>query len=213
MADRIIKVLEPAASFALLTLDELKIMLGVADGDVSSDAQLQQMIDWYSAYASNVANRVFARQKVRETWRDINDRRVFLSHFPVKEEDIESVESPRGTLVPITDYEFEEESGKLSLFGSRAEPIVITYTGGFDLPDDAPADLKHITSLFVRQGRTEAQREATAGIKSISHKDQRVMFFDPNQAAAGGGSSSAGGGVEALRAAHAMLSHYSRLEV
>jgi hypothetical protein len=211
MADRTIKVLEPATSFALISLDELKIMLGIATGDTTSDPQLQQMIDGYSAYASNIANRVFAREKVRETWRDINDRRLFLSHFPAKEEDIESVEAPRGALIPGTDYEFEEASGKLSLFGSRAEPIVVTYTGGYNLPDEAPDDLKNIAGLLVRNGRTEAQREATAGIKSISHKDQRVMFFDPNTG--GGSSTSTSGGTESLRAAHALLYHYSRLEV
>ena len=210
MADRTIKVLEPATSFALLTLDELKLMLGVPSGDVTSDPQLQQMIDWYSAYVSNIANRVFAREKVRETWRDINDRRLFLSHFPVVEADIESVETPAGT--PSIDYELEEASGKLSLFGSRAEPIVVTYTGGFNLPDEAPDDLKNALSLLVRQGRTEAQREATAGIRSISHKDSRVMFFDPNQSS-GGSSTGSGGGSEAIRAVHALLYHYSRLEV
>jgi hypothetical protein len=212
MADRTIKILEPATSFALLSLEELKIMLGIAAGDTTSDPQLQQMIDWYSAYVSQVTNTVFAREKVRETWRDINDRRLFLSHWPVKEDDIESVESPRGAILDPTTYELEEASGKLSIFAARSEPIVVIYTGGYNLPDEAPDDLKNAASLMVRQGRTEAQREATAGIKSISHKDQRVMFFDPNQA--GGGSSSSGGsGVENIRAAHALLYQYSRLEV
>jgi hypothetical protein len=46
----------------------------------------------------------------------------------------------------------------------------------------------------------------------VSHKDSRVMFFDPNQT--GGGSSGAGASsTEAIRAVHAMLYHYSRLEV
>ena len=214
MADITIKILEPADSFALLTLSELKTMLGIGDSDSSSDEQLEQWIDWYSATVSQIANRVFAREKVRETWRCLGSRRIFLSHWPVKEQDIESVEAPRGTLVPGTDYELEEGSGKLSLFGSRAEPIVVTYTGGFDLPDEAPDDLKNAASILVRQARAAAQRDATSGIRSISHKDSRVMFFDPNQgsgnAAAGGAS---GGGVEAIRAVHAMLYHYSRLEV
>ena len=213
MADITIKVLEPATSFALMTLDEIKLMLGVASGDTASDAQLQQLIDWYSAYVSQIANRVFAREKVRETWRDLQGRRVFLSHWPVKEADIVSVEAPYGTLMAGTDYELEEGSGKLSLFGSRAEPIVVTYTGGFNLPDEAPDDLKNAASILVRKGRTESQREATAGIRSISHKDQRVMFFDPNQSSGGGSSSTGGASTEAIRAVHALLYHYSRLEV
>jgi hypothetical protein len=210
MADRTIKILEPASSFALLTLEELKTMLAITDA--TSDPQLTQMIDWYSASVSQYTNRVFAREKVRETWRDINDRRIFLSHWPVKEEDIESVEAPRGTL-PRTDWELEEQSGKLSLFGSRAEPIVVTYTGGFDLPDEAPADLKNACAIMARKGRTEAQRDATSGIRSISHKESRVMFFDPNAGSSGGGSTTSGSSVEAIRAVHALLYHYTRIEV
>jgi len=215
MADVTIKIIEPADSFALMTLDEVKLMLGVASADTASDDQLQQLIDWYSAYVSQVANRVFAREKVRETWRDLQGRRIFLSHWPVTEDDIESVEAPRGggSLVAGTDYELEERSGKLSLFGARTEPIVVTYTGGFDLPSEAPDDLKNAASILVRKGRTESQREATAGIRSISHKDQRVMFFDPNQSSGGGSSSTGGASTEAIRAVHALLYHYSRLEV
>jgi hypothetical protein len=82
MADRTIKVLEPAQTFALLTLDEAKVMLGIAATDTSSDPQLTQMIDWYSAYVSQVANRVFAKEKVRETWRDLQDRRMCRSSKP-----------------------------------------------------------------------------------------------------------------------------------
>lgn len=212
MADITIKIITPATSFALLTTDELKIALGISAGDTSSDEQLQQMTDWYSAYISQVTNRVFAKEKLSETWRDLQDRRIFLSHWPVKEADILSVESPRGTIISPSSYELEERSGKLSIFAARAEPIVVTYTGGYNLPDEAPDDLKNAASILVGKGRTEAQREATAGIKSISHKDQRVMFFDGSQS--GGGSSGAGGtSLEAIRAVHALLYHYSRFEV
>jgi hypothetical protein len=206
MADVTIKILEPATSFALVTLDELKLMLGISD--TSTDLQLQQMIDWYSAHVSQITNRVFAREKVRETWRDLQDRRIFLSHWPVIDGDIESIESPRGALMPVTDYELEEGSGKLSLFGSRNEPLVVTYTGGYNLPDEAPDDLKNAASLLMRKGRTEAQREATAGIRSISHRDSRVQFFDPNQALKA--TTSSGAPEPAI---YALLYHYMRIEV
>jgi hypothetical protein len=105
-------------------------------------------------------------------------------------------------------YELEEASGKLSLFTARTEPIDVTYTGGFNLPDEAPDDLKDATFILVRKGKTDAERGATAGIRSISHKDQRVMFFDPNAQG-----SSGTGSTEAIKAVHALLYHYSRLEV
>jgi hypothetical protein len=213
MADIIIKILTPAEDFALLSLAELKIMLGIAATDTTTDPQLQQDIDWYSATVSQITNRVFAKEKVRETWRDLGSRRVFLSHWPVKEEDIESVESPRGTLMIGEDYELEEGSGKLSLFADRAEPIVVTYTGGFTLPDGAPDDLKNAAGILIRQARMAAQRALTSGIRSISHKDSRVMFFDPLQSGNSAASGATGGSLEAIRAVHAMLYHYSRLEV
>jgi hypothetical protein len=213
MADIIIKILTPAEDFALLSLAELKIMLGIAATDTTTDPQLQQDIDWYSATVSQITNRVFAKEKVRETWRDLGSRRVFLSHWPVKEEDIESVESPRGTLMIGEDYELEEGSGKLSLFADRAEPIVVTYTGGFALPDGAPDDLKNAAGILIRQARMAAQRALTSGIRSISHKDSRVMFFDPLQSGNSAASGATGGSLEAIRAVHAMLYHYSRLEV
>lgn len=213
MADITIKILTPAEDFALLSLAELKIMLGIAATDTTTDPQLQQDIDWYSATVSQITNRVFAKEKVRETWRDLGSRRVFLSHWPVKEEDIESVESPRGTLMIGGDYELEEGSGKLSLFADRAEPIVVTYTGGFTLPDGAPDDLKNAAGILIRQARMAAQRALTSGIRSISHKDSRVMFFDPLQSGNSAASGATGGSLEAIRAVHAMLYHYSRLEV
>jgi len=206
MADINIKILTPATEFALLTLAELKVMLGIPDTDTTSDEQLTQQIDWYSAYVSQITNRVFAREKVNESWRDLNCRRVFLSHWPVAEADIESVEAPRGTLVAGTDYELEERSGKVSLFGSRAEPIAVTYTGGFNLPAEAPDDLKAAAAILIRQERMAGQRALTSGIRSISHKEARVMFFDP---LAHGSTVS----EDTIRSVHAMLYHYSRLEV
>ena len=209
MADRHIKILTPADSFALLTLDELKNILGSTSSDVGTDAELQQMIDWYSAYVGRVANRVFARERVRETWRDTNDRRIFLSHWPVRDEDIEIVEIGG---VATSNWELEEHSGKMSFYGGITTPVTVTYTGGYDLPFEAPDDLKNAASLLMRQAKTEAQQQATAGIRSISHKGARVMFFDPSKTSSST-SSSVGGGTESLRAVHALLYHYSRIEV
>ena len=99
----------------------------------------------------------------------------------------------------------------MSLFGSQAEPIVVTYTGGYKLPDEAPDALKQACTLFVRADRADAQRQATAGIRSLSHKEARVMFFDPNAGSGGSGGGSSASKV--LVAAHALLMHYVRIQV
>ena len=88
MADVTVNVIEPATNFDLLTVDELKILLGVAPSDTSQDAQLAMMISIYSAYVAEMCNRTFAREKVIETWRDLYNGRVFLTHYPVKSKTI-----------------------------------------------------------------------------------------------------------------------------
>ena len=99
MADIWIKVLQPADSYALLTLDELKIILNLAPTDTSEDAQLNMWIDQYSDVVATMCNRVFAYETVEETWRGdlppFDGPRLFLTHYPVADDDITSVESPR----------------------------------------------------------------------------------------------------------------------
>ena len=121
MADRIIKILTPATSFDLMTLDEAKLMMGIATTDSSEDQQLSLWIEINSATVARMCNRVFAREEVREEWRELNGgHRIFPSHWPIKEEDIESVESPLGTVLDPSAWELEEGSGKIEIFGAVA---------------------------------------------------------------------------------------------
>ena len=62
-------MLQPADSYALLTLDELKVILNLPLTDTSEDAQLQMWIDQYSDVVATMCNRVFAYETVEETWR------------------------------------------------------------------------------------------------------------------------------------------------
>ena len=119
MADRIIEILTPAVSTSLISLDEAKLMMGLALTDPSEDQQLSFWCDVNSETVARMCNRVFAREEVREEWREIGSQlswpgyyypdyvpyysgtalrsdatRIFLSHWPVDPADIESVESP-----------------------------------------------------------------------------------------------------------------------
>jgi hypothetical protein len=156
-----------------------------------------------------MANRVFARQKVQETWRDQGTRRCYLTHWPVKEADIESVNTAGDANL---DWELEEGSGKLSIFSNHNEPVVVTYTGGFDLPQEAPYALKHCCSLLVGASKSEQASAALTGVRMISHKESRVMFHNPSS----GGSSSGGGSSVSSQAKETvanLLGHYTRLWV
>jgi hypothetical protein len=185
MADITIDVLEPAVGFpdgeerSFVTLKEAKLFLGLREDDTENDELLKMQIAINSAVIMRVCNRVFARQKVAESWRDLGSRRLFLTHWPVKREDIESVRSGARTVAP-GGYELEEQSGKLSNFFGWVEPVVVTYTGGFALPDEAELALKQSSLILLRQARLDASREAVEGIRMIAHKEARVMFFDPS---------------------------------
>jgi hypothetical protein len=215
MADRIIKVLTPATSFDLVTLDEAKLLMGMSKLDTSEDEQLQLFIDINSATVMRMCNRIFAREEVREEWRDLNGGcRLFPSHWPIKDGDIASVESPIGTVIDPSTYELEEESGKVEflpngLAGAWIEPVAITYTGGYDLPDEAPLPLKRVVAMLNLQSKILASLGTIAGIRTLSHKEARVQFHDPSKilSAAMGGSGAENSAITQ------MLSHYIHYEV
>jgi hypothetical protein len=223
MADVIIKILEPAESFGFLTVDQARLLMQVEPGDpTGSDDFLNLLIAQNSDIVSTLCNRVFAREKVRETWRCIGEpcdcedartsRRLFLSHWPVKEDDVESVEVPRGYPVDRDCWELDERAGRISIFCGTNEPIVVTYWGGFDLPDEAPPALKYAATLLVTSQRGATQREASssrmAGIKSIAHKESRVTFDTGAVAQATGGL--ADSTTPAMAAVKSLLSHFTR---
>lgn len=179
MADVTVKVLEPAESYALLTVDELKVALGIAPADTSQDAQLQMMIDQYSDVIATMCKRVFAKEKVTETWRGdpppYEHNRIFLTHYPVADADIESVAAPDGTVIDAANYEIENATGKLSLAGSSAASIVVTYTGGYTLPDETPPALKAAAQLMIQGARAQLSR--ASGIRTVQHGESRVDYF------------------------------------
>jgi hypothetical protein len=209
MADVTVKILEPASDFRLMSLSEAKIALGMSSSDTSSDQQLNWLIETQSAVISTMTNRVFAREKVQETWRDTAADRMFLTHWPVKEEDILSVTTGG---YDRTDWELEEASGKLSFYTNSIyvgmmQPAVVTYFGGFMLPDDAPLALKQSCSLLVGNSKTETAAAALTGVRMISHKESRVMFHSNTASSGGGGEGTSAQTRETVRA---MLSHYIR---
>jgi hypothetical protein len=217
MADISVKVLEPADSYDLCTLDELKIMLGIQPSDTTEDELLALWITQYSDMIATMCNRVFAKEKVVETWRgdtkpfDTDNGRIFLTHYPVADGDLESISAPDGADIP-TGWELENISGKLQFFTAYwAEPIRITYTGGYDLPEETPPALKQALALLVNNARIYHSRSLTSGVRSISHRESRVQFFDVNAAMAKMGGSSPIGFADSM--INSLLYKYQRLYV
>src|SRR6516165_5745401 len=185
MADRIINILTPGKNFDLITLNEAKLMTGMSLTDTSADAQMQLFIDVSSTQVMVMCNRTFAKERVREEWRELSSHlRIFTSHWPIKAADLETVESPMGTVLDPSQYELEEDSGKIACYNGFIEPVAITYTGGYDLPgsdDPRLTALKSAVGLLIWQEKLRATTGATAGIRMLMHKDSRVMFHDPTK--------------------------------
>ena len=164
----------------------MKVAFGIDPADTTHDAQLQMLIDQYSEVIASMCNRVFAKEKVEETWRGdpppYENTRVFLTHYPVADADIDSVGSIDGAPFDAASYELENTSGKLTLYGATADPIVVTYTGGYDLPDGAPQAIKAATQLMVQEARTQILRGFTPGLRMVMPGDTRVMYYDPSTA-------------------------------
>jgi hypothetical protein len=86
----------------------------------------------------------------------------------------------------------------------------VTYTGGYDLPEEAPEALKTACGLMIQAARIQMRLNATSGIKSISHRESRVMFFDVQQMT---GKSGSGPLAAAADTVNALLYKYMRFYV
>lgn len=217
MADVVINILEEAVTHDLISLADCKTMLDIDATDVTGDPQLQMLISQNSESIAWQCNRIFAKEKVEETWRCVapvccpdGTCKIWLSHYPVALDGIESIESPIGTLVDPADYVIESKTGKLIVFSNWSSEIVVTYTGGYDLPDQAPKPLQQVAGLMVRSFRTEAAAAATSGsgIRMIGHKESRIVYFSPKDMA--GGSATTSSATTETTAVRSILSKFTR---
>lgn len=187
-----VKILHPADDFSLLTLYEARMMITtmVVSAASITDDMLEMLVEWSSDEAAWLCNRVFAKETVRETVRDIrsSQSRLFVTHYPI--ESIDSITENGGLLVENTDYEVDYEEGMITRLGTRVwvEPVVMTYTGGYNLPNEAPPALKRAAMLMSREAYYSTMR-GDASIKLIGHKESRVSYFDPLKLAGAAGAS------------------------
>jgi hypothetical protein len=204
-----ITVLKPAPDIALVTLYEAKVALKIPTTSTADDELLRFMILRASDEVQTLCSRFFPKEQVIETFREIENpiTKLYLSRWPVKSDDIVSVEVDGNG----ADFDIDSESGKLSLWGGNfwAETVIATYSGGYAIPQEVPPALRQAVLLFTRDAYYSAQR-GDSSIRSITHKESRIMYFDPN---AKSGSSGGGGasGSPAQRAAKDLLQRFTRL--
>jgi len=203
-----------ATTHDLLTLDECKLLLGMSLTDNTHDQQLALQITIYSETIARKCNRIFGKETGVESWREMFDGRVFLTHFPVKQVDVTEV-TAGGSVIDPSMYTLEERSGKLAYRGVNdpeaipwPAPVYVTYTGGYNLPDEAPMPLKQACVLLIMEARMRMVQAQVAGIRQITHRGNRVMFFDPNAVLL-----KLGGVSPSMQAVDSLLRQYTRFWV
>ena len=135
-----------------------------------------------------------------------------LSLYPVVEVTDVSISNGAGT----SDWHFDPASGRLWPWTTdivRPWPtgcwggttVAVSYSGGYDLPEESPARLQRAVIDAVNAGRTSGNRDPT--IREVQHGDTRISYFTPSI-------SSTTGSSDYLSAAAAeLIKPYRRLHV
>jgi hypothetical protein len=177
----------------LISLDDLKLALGITG--TTEDAALQSAITMQSRIIAEYCNRRFGLAEAIETFTFdrgeiiLQRQALVLSLYPVSA--IFEVSTAGAT---DADYELDAEGGRLWpggtwWLGAPIEnpgvpyqgKISVTYSGGYDLPEDAPARLQRAVIECVSSVRTTAgggYRDPT--IREVQHGDTRISYMSPS---------------------------------
>jgi hypothetical protein len=159
----------------LVTVEIANAALDI-EADTASDAQLADEITACSLTIATMCNRVFAKQDYRETFVFHSGEAtavLTLSRYPVDE--IAEI-TLDGMAVNETEYEIEPSSGMVYRIGGKwSSRVVVTYTAGFDLPDDAPPQLARACLVMLCEQRNAIGRDDN--VRSLTHGDEAITFF------------------------------------
>jgi Phage gp6-like head-tail connector protein len=171
----------------LVGLDDLKLALGIEG--TADDAALQAAITFQSRIIAEYCNRRFGLAQAVETftfdrYEDMLRRQALtLSLYPVVE-----VTEVLSAGTGATDYSFDPVSGRLWMANGYCwvDTVSVSYSGGYDLPEEAPARLQRAVIDAVNAGRTSSYRDPT--IREVQHGDARVSYFTPSVSSTTGSS-------------------------
>lgn len=184
----IFQIIEESTASAgpdLVSLDDLKAALGIAG--TAEDAQLQAQITFQSRIIAEYCDRRFGRAEALETFRfdrgEVLPARnaLVLKLYPVTE-----VIELAGTM-DADGYEFDPASGRLWMTngGCWADVVSVTYSGGYDLPEEAPARLAAAVIESINETRMIGTRDPA--IQSVQHGDVRVGYFSSSTSSGSSG--------------------------
>jgi hypothetical protein len=171
----ILEILDEATDSAgpdLISLADLKLALGITDS--SDDAALQAAITFQSRIIAEYCDRRFGRAEALETFTFnpgeymLTRQALTLSLYPVAE--ILEISSAGAT---AADYQLDPASGRV--WGGWSGTVAVVYSGGYDLPEEAPARLQKAVIEAVREGQTSGTRDPS--IREVQHGDTRISYF------------------------------------
>lgn len=183
MAGANLRVLTPADTQDLTTLDTLKDELGITDS--SQDTRLQRWISDSSAQIADYCNRVFGWELVEETFQtarlERHSEELRLSRWPVTEVDSVMVD---GMALTTDDWEVDDRTGALYRLADghrirwHGRTIVVTYGGGYHLLGDFPRSLEQATLVIMRQRRAAVIRDPSVRSENVPGVYE-VSYFNP----------------------------------
>jgi Phage gp6-like head-tail connector protein len=194
---QLLNVLTPSSTYDLVTLDEMKMKLGIPTTDTSKDALLSELITNLSDTIAKLCNRVFAYEGVDETFYQLNDetnpatRRLYLSRWPVVLADITAITQTVDGSGVVTDlmptanqnWFLEELTGTLYMrpdLGPWMSTVEVIYSGGYQVPDGVPGALKFCVEALLRESYMSWIRNpAMFGVRQLSHKESRIGYYAP----------------------------------
>ena len=199
----ILKVVTPAATYALTSLIHARAEVGLTDD--SNDMRLGRLIKGASSTISAFCNRVFGVETVTETFRadtagyrmvvpgvspglPRNEHPLLLSRPNIIS--VGSLLESGNALVQDTDFEVDTRSGIIYRLSSGlryawlAPLVVLTYTSGFKLPQDAasvsgpplPDTVEDACLALVRAAWFAGGRDPSVAVDALN--GDRTSFWD-----------------------------------
>jgi Phage gp6-like head-tail connector protein len=193
----ILKILDESTDSAgpdLISLDDLKFALKITGTD--EDAALQAAITMQSRLVADYCNRRFGRAEALETFTfDPGESMLVRQALVLKLYPITEIFEISTLGATAADYSFDPVSGRVWttaggwMLGYPSPywggTISVTYSGGYDLPEEAPARLQKAVIEAINESRTIGARDAS--IREVQHGDTRISYFTPTLSTASSG--------------------------
>jgi hypothetical protein len=162
----------------LVSLEDMKIRLGIDPSDTEHDAYLTQQIEAATALIENYCARQFELLEVTQVIRNPN-KTLNLTRFPI--ESISSITTSRGDVILTQNFIIEFELGRAfwSMDGCQwnNDPLLtVLYSGGFD---PVPQDLQEVvydivTGRYYSQGTNPSQKIKSETVDGIGKMEYAV---------------------------------------